>query len=197
MRLVISLLLVMTYLYSQGQQLEQDSVTTPATPVADDLATTTTEASKKKRTFKGPLSMFSGNPGKAALYSLVLPGAGQLYNKKYWKIPMFIAFEGIAIGVLVVNAREHGKWNDYLHIISTDESVTSIDGRNQEQVRDKFNTTRTNRDYAIVGLVAVHLIQVADAFVNRHLIEFDVSEDLSLKLGTLNSGPAFSFNYTF
>jgi len=141
--------------------------------------------------------MFSGNPGRAALYSLVLPGAGQYYNKRFWKIPLFLASEGAAIGVLVHFARDYGRWNDNLHLISTDPTVNNIDGRNQEEVRAKRNSTRTNRDYAIVGLVAVHLIQVADAFVNRHLIEFDVSDNLSLEIRTETLGPVLSFSYSY
>lgn len=157
-----------------------------------------TEEAKGTKDFKGPLSMFSGNPGRAALYSLILPGAGQLYNKKYWKIPFVLAAEGTAIGFLVYNQRDYNEWNNALLQISANpQIITEYKGRNTAEVRDRRDSARQYRDYTIVAIAAVHLIQVADAFVNRHLIEFDVSDDLSLDLRVEELGPSLAFTFSF
>lgn len=153
---------------------------------------------KKTKDFKGPLSMFSGNPGRAALYSLILPSAGQFYNKKYWKVPLVLAAEGTAIGFLVYNTRIYNEWNEALLQISANpQIITEYKGRNTAEVRDKRDSARQFRDYTIVAVAAVHLIQVADAFVNRHLIEFDVSDDLSLDLRVEDQGPSLGFTFNF
>lgn len=200
MRSLFILLLLSIYSLSYGQQPEQDTLS--QTQQVDSESTLTSDideepADKKLRPFKGPLSMFSGNPGRAALYSLAVPGAGQFYNKRYWKIPVFLAFEGIAIGVLVNNSREFKFWDNGLRQIIADPSVTLFQGRNIQEVRSIRDSARANRSYAIIGVAAVHLLQVADAFVNRHLIEFDVSDNLSLNLGTNDIGPSLSLAFKY
>ncbi len=197
MRTVFILFLLTLSSTAFSQNIEQetfeqkvDTLNTAADPEIEKTAT-------KQRPFKGPLSMFAGNPGRAALYSLAIPGAGQYYNKKYWKIPVFLAFEGIAIGVLVNNSRQFKFWDDGLRLIINDPMVNQFQGRNLQEVRSIRDNARTNRAYAIIGVAAVHLIQVADAFVNRHLLEFDVSDSLSLQLGTNEMGASLSLAFRY
>jgi len=164
--------------------------------IADSIAYE--QEAVKQKEFNGPLSMFSGNPGRAALYSLVIPSAGQFYNKKYWKIPLVLAAEGTAIGFLVYNQRIYNEWNDaLLQISAVPPLIPEYKGRNKAEVRARRDTARQFRDYTIVAVAVVHLIQVADAFVNRHLIEFDVSDDLSFDLKLQEVGPAFGLTLNF
>lgn len=149
---------------------------------------------KKSRAFKGPLSMFAGNPGRAALYSLVIPGAGQFYNKKYWKIPLVLAAEGAAIGVLIFNVDRFNAWDRALREELEDPSSHDRTAQEIIAVRDQ---ARKQRDYSIVAVTLVHIIQIADAFVHRHLIEFDVSDDLSIDVGTPAHLPGIGLTYTF
>ncbi len=152
-----------------------------------------------KKEFKGPMSMFAGKPGRAALYSLVLPGAGQYYNRKYWKIPFVWAAEGAAIGILVYNIDSYNRWNKALSdFYSKPEIMNPLnEGRTRNEVLNIRNNRKKIRDYSIISVTLVHLIQVADAFVNRHLIEFDVSDDLSFELGTPGAVPSLSLIATF
>lgn len=152
---------------------------------------------RKKRTYKGPISMFAGNPGRAALYSLVIPGGGQYYNKKYFKIPIVWAVEGVAIGTLVYNARQFNRWDAALEDRIAGVANPLSDGRTIAEVLSAKNTVRRNRDYSIVATAIIHLIQVADAFVHRHLIEFDVSDDLSLDVGTPYQPLSVGITYAF
>ncbi len=147
---------------------------------------TTNASNTKTSNTKGDpfalLSLFKGNPGRAALYSGVIPGAGQFYNKKYWKIPIVLAAEGAAINFLVQRSRSFRYWNQGLADMASG-SITEFEGRDSpEQVKEVRDSRMQLRDYAIMGLVAVHIFQMAEAFVNRHLIEFDVSDDLSLSI---------------
>jgi len=141
--------------------------------------------------------MFSGNPGKAALYSLVVPGAGQFYNKKYWKIPVVWAAEGLALAVMINQTRSFNFWDKGLKDIASGE-ISSFQGRTSAQdVKATRDSRMSERDYSIIFFVAVHLFQVSEAFVNRHLIEFDVSDDLSIQLKENQAYPGFSLSFNF
>lgn len=166
-----------------------------------EVAQTDTIVSIKKapKEFKGPLSMFAGRPGRAALYSLALPGAGQIFNKKYWKVPFVWAAEGVAIGVLVYNINSFRRWNNALIGYHSDPQIIlpPAEGRSANELLDTRNRRRQYRDYSIISVVLIHFIQVADAFVNSHLIEFDVSDDLSIELGNSGLIPSIGLTATF
>ena len=147
----------------------------------------------------GLFDMFSGNPGKAAMYSLIFPGAGQFYNKKYWKVPIALAAEGIAVYMLIDNIKDFRKWDDEWEFQLVNQTnnpdVTSVyDPDAIKRIRDN---ARQRKDYSWVALVGVHLIITAEAFINRHLIEFDVSDDLSLQIKPANYAPGASFVLNF
>lgn len=144
----------------------------------------------------GIFSMFSGNPGKAALYSLVIPGAGQYYNKRYWKIPIVLAAEGAAIYFLVERINTYKTWdNTWKQLASGIEPVDGYTISQIQTVKDIRDSARSNKDNQWLILLGVHLIVTADAFIDRHLIEFDVSDDLSFKLNTdyLGVGIVYQF----
>lgn len=143
----------------------------------------------------GLLDMFTGNPGKAALYSAILPGAGQAYNKRYWKIPLVLGAEGTAIGFIVYNNQKYKDWKQ-AHILMTNNEISEYRGaRTAGQAKKQRDTFEGWRDNSIIALGVIHLVQIADAFVNRHLMEFDVTEDLSLsfKSNGLNYSLVFQF----
>jgi hypothetical protein len=139
------------------------------------------------------------SPRKATIYSAVLPGLGQAYNKKYWKIPLVYAGFG-AIGYFI-------KWNNdnyqlfrigYIHL--TDTIPETQDYLKIEAVRrnnydlenpNQFNNLKTalsrqqdyyrrNRDLLIISMVAFYGLNIIDASVDAHLFDFDISDDLSL-----------------
>jgi len=137
-------------------------------------------------------TIFKGNPGKAALYSLIIPGAGQLYNKRWWKVPLVYGLEGSAIYFYLKSNDDFNQWNTcYISQISDD---IPFDTRNcttdsgfvvQDQNRAFLfrNGARNNRETAILLAIGAHLFQSLEAFIDRHLIDFDVDEDLSFQLG--------------
>jgi len=125
--------------------------------------------------------IFYGEPGKAALYSLIVPGAGQVYNKRIWKVPLVYALEGAAVYLLLDNINAYNKWNScYVDIVNqvpnTLDCGTVTDEATAFRVR---NSARSNRELSYIFLGVAHLLNVVEAFVDRHLINFDTSDDLS------------------
>ncbi|WP_299118135.1 DUF5683 domain-containing protein [uncultured Winogradskyella sp.] len=132
-------------------------------------------------------------PSKAAFYSAILPGLGQAYNKKYWKIPIVLG--GITGGILVYdfNNRQYNRYRDAfkrrLAGFRDDEfygtgltPVISDDGliRAQRQFR-------RNRDIATLITVGIYVLNIIDANVDAHLLQFNVDENLAMR-------PHFQYN---
>lgn len=139
------------------------------------------------------LSSFTNleRPGKAALRSAIIPGLGQAYNRSYWKIPVIYA-GGAVLGYFLVTNNSTYQSLRYALIArnagrTTDEYAThprlGTDHANGTQnlryYRDYF---RRNRDLTIIISVAAWGLNIAEAYVHAHLKEFDVSDDLSLRL---------------
>jgi len=124
------------------------------------------------------------NPKKATVLALVLPGAGQIYNKKYWKVGIVYA----GIGGLVYMY----KWNsdslrNYQAIYTSkiDGDSTTLDLaplRSDASIKNKRDFHRRYRDVSIIGFVALYALQAIDANVDAHLKEFRVNKDLSMKI---------------
>ncbi|MDX1478324.1 MAG: DUF5683 domain-containing protein [Saprospiraceae bacterium] len=139
--------------------------------------------------------LFAGRPGKAALYSLVIPGAGQIYNKRWWKAPIVWGGVGTAYAVVRFNTDKYQCYRDaYIQRLTTDmegmEPIDKFNGSDPEfplrlsadqirTFRDRFNRFRQT-SIIVMGLVWV--AQSAEAFVDGHLREFDISDDLTLEV---------------
>lgn len=165
-------------------------VTVPTTNVdsLSDALKIMTNSNKKKDRFNAInwLKEDYPNPKKALLLS-VIPGMGQAYNKKYWKIPIVYAAIGGLIFVVDLNNRQYNRLQTaYLATVDDDETTIS---EFENTPLDNATTLRTlrdgydkNRQLSWFGLVAVYLLGGIDAFVDGHLLDFDVSDDLSLKV---------------
>ncbi len=126
-------------------------------------------------------------PAKAAFYSAVLPGLGQAYNKKYWKIPVIYA--GMAVGVYfyIQNDQEYDRFrNAYKRRLAgfTDDEFWG-DGAtaivSDERLRDAQKDAQRNKDLSIVVTGVFYLLNIIDANVDAHLQQFNVNEDLTLE----------------
>ncbi|KAA5540163.1 DUF5683 domain-containing protein [Adhaeribacter rhizoryzae] len=144
-------------------------------------------------------------PGKAALFSAVIPGLGQAYNKSYWKIPIIYA-GGAILGYFL-----HSNHKQYLsfrtaYIIRTDGDDTTID-KYANKYREASTLSRGRdqyrrwRDYTFLYSLLFYGINVSEAYVYAHLKDFDVSDELSMRvqpsvIPTLNNKvvPAFTLS---
>lgn len=138
--------------------------------------TVTTPETYKKESRR----IFTGKPGKAAFYSLIIPGGGQVYNKRLWKVPLVLAGEGAAVYFLLDNIKLYNKWNQcYIDAVNDVETTNCGTLNTVSDAFRKRNTARTYREYAYIAVGAAHLLNIVDAFVDRHLIDFDTSDDLT------------------
>lgn len=139
---------------------------------------------------------FNPNPIRSLWLSLVLPGAGQIYNRKYWKLPIvYGGFIGCAYALTWNNQMLSDYSQAYLDIMDNDPTSKSyekmlpigynISGR-EEQFKNIFknkkNYYRKYRDMSILAFIAVYAIIAIDAYVDAELSAFDISEDLSMRL---------------
>lgn len=123
-------------------------------------------------------------PKRAALYSAILPGLGQAYNRQYWKIPLIYAGAGTLTYFIIMNRQEYIKYRDAL-LFKNDNNPETID------VFPQFSSDylRVNRDYyrrnlelTIVLSTALYALNIVDAYVYAHLKDFNVTEDIALNI---------------
>lgn len=121
---------------------------------------------------------------KATALSFVCPGAGQIYNGSYWKVPIVVV--GMASMVYVIDWNQRGytrfKLAYDLATDGDDSTVSEFPYTPEESLRSIKNSYRRNRDLAIIGTVAVYLVQVADAHIDAHMQAYDISDNLSMKI---------------
>lgn len=125
-------------------------------------------------------------PRKAVVYSLVCPGLGQVYNKKYWKLPIIYGAGGAFAYFIGFNQLKYQKFRD-AYIRETAKPIHGsaiIDGHNYpyEILQRGMDGYRRYRDLSVFGLGAIYLLNVVDAMVDAHFFYYDVSDDLSMRL---------------
>ena len=145
---------------------------------------------------KEPLKLFSWkdphSPTKASIYSAVIPGLGQLYNQKYWKVPLVYATLGTATVVMLDQRAQMKKLNLRFEKAYALNKDTSID-INLISQRDNH---RRLRDFGILAISAIYVLQIADAAVDAHFFKFDINQSLSARISPSNSR-LLTVNYRF
>ena len=137
------------------------------------------------------------SPKKAALYSAILPGAGQVYTKKYWKVP--IVYGGLVTSFYFIN-KNNSKYIEYREaaLLSNETGQNQL-GNSYSELKTLKEHYRRNRDLSYFSFLGVYILNIVDASVNAHLFSFDVSDDISINIqpySTLsNTGIALSFNF--
>ncbi|HMQ00950.1 MAG TPA: DUF5683 domain-containing protein [Cyclobacteriaceae bacterium] len=133
------------------------------------------------------------DPQRALMLSAALPGLGQVYNKKYWKVPL--VYGGIGFMAYQLNFYQNGfiTYKNYL-FAEVDQNPRTINdsGFSESQLRTIVERYRRQRDLYIVYSGIFYLIQIVDAHVDAHLKEFDVNPKLQVKIE-----PSFEQNLYF
>jgi hypothetical protein len=142
-------------------------------------------------------STWRPNPQRALWLALVLPGAGQIYNRKYWKLPIFYGgFMGCIYALTWNNMMYKDYSQAYLDIMDSDPTTDSynkflhlgvqINSSNEERFKQIFKNRKDKyrrwRDMSIFVMIGVYALSVIDAYVDAELSEFDISKDLSLEV---------------
>lgn len=166
-------------------------VTTDTTTLPSDTTAAMRRAIRREER-KLQYANFRPDPNKSLWYALAFPGLGQIYNRKYWKLPIVY---GGALGVIYAISWNGTRYTDYkkAYIDCTDSNpntnyhlemipVGYPESSAETYVKNRMNTFRNYRDIAIAVGVAFYALTVIDAYVDAQLSEFDVTPDLSMKV---------------
>lgn len=153
-----------------------------------------------------PAKVMKYNPTKAGLYSAVLPGLGQYYNRKYWKIPIVWGAIGTGVGVTLWNQKRYDRYRDAFiaELNGQEHEFSDIPGVTKEVLGRTQDRAKRQRDYAIAITSLIYVLNIVDAVVDAHLYEGRKDPDLALKptvifdeFGKTNSKAGLSLSYNF
>ena len=127
-------------------------------------------------------------PAKAAFYSAVLPGLGQVYNKRYWKIPVIYA--GMAAGIYFYKQQDddYDRFRDAYKRRLAGYTDDEFQGISNDRLINAQKSAQKSKSISIIVTVAFYFLNIVDANVDAHLRQYEVSEDLSLQ-------PNFDYNH--
>lgn len=122
------------------------------------------------------------DPRKAILFAAILPGLGQIYNKKYWKLPLvYGGFIGFGYGVNFYQTGYKKYKGELFDILETGEPI-SVSGFDEASLRRIVDRYRRERDFFIILSAGMYLLQMVDAHVDAHLKEFDLNPNLQVSV---------------
>ena len=193
------------FVFSVNAQTKPESFQSPKADSTRNKIDTLTVLSKPKKGFLKHEGW--PKPGRAARLSLLLPGLGQIYNRRYWKVPLVYGAIG-AVGYFALN--NHQQYLDYKSAYqnrtdndpaTTDLQFPTLSDENVRLTRDNF---RRNRDFNIILMTIFYALNSVEAYVDAHLRGFTVSDNLSLKvlpaaeysvMNGFQTGIKFSFQF--
>ena len=181
---------------SQGDTLATAIADSVLTEEKDSLKTSLTPTLQKKKE-KRNWDTWRPNPKRAMWLAIVLPGAGQIYNRKYWKLPLvYGGFVGCIYAMQWNNMMFRDYSKAYQDIMDTDPTTqsynqflhlgTKITDENKAQYQSIFKSRKDRyrrwRDLSFFCLLGVYALSIVDAYVDASLSEFDISDDLTLRV---------------
>lgn len=187
-----------------------------ANPMADTIVVGAAEvaASEGKTVEKSDQNkdiqkQWTPNAQKALWLGVIIPGAGQFYNRQYWKLPIvYGGLMGCAYAISWTGRRYNDYKQAYIDILSTSDysdpnasfikilpegyTIESLGGVSNytSMLNNQQNTFRRNRDLGIIAAVVVYALSLIDAYVDAQLYNFDISPDL-----TMNIQPRINYDY--
>ena len=125
------------------------------------------------------------SPSKAAFYSAIFPGAGQIYNKKYWKAPIVWAAIGASAYFYFDNSNEYDRYRTAFkrRQQGLSDEFTLDDGTillSTTSLESAQKTLRKNRDLSLLTGILLYVLQIVEASVNAHLLQFNTNDNLSI-----------------
>ncbi len=166
----------------------------------------------------GQVTAFKPDPTKATLYALI-PGLGQIYNRKYWKLPLvyggFMGFyyaiswnnrnyqdyKQAYFDVVTENTAPDASWRDFVRTpgMSKEEQDSYMKGNTsfENELKSKKDYFRRYRDLSIILSVGFYAITIIDAYVDAQLFDFDISPDLSMRLEPVYTPPTSVSSRTY
>ena len=176
MRTLLSILFFLSFSFFFSQEVKTSDTIKTEKQVVEDI-----EKANVKITTKY-------NPTKAGLYSAVLPGLGQYYNKRYWKIPIVWGAVGTGVGIIVYNDKQYKRYRTaYIAELNGQphefDDIPGVDKTVLGNIQDK---AKRQRDYAVAITGLIYVLNIVDAVVDAHLYEQKHDPDLALKPTVIN-----------
>ncbi len=145
---------------------------------------------KKDSTILVPVDSLSGtstsqkewNPKKSWWMSAILPGLGQAHNRKYWKIPIIYTIFAASLYMIEDNNFKYKIYKDAYAVYAIEGPPSWSPTINETQLKDRKDFYRRNRDLSIILGSVFYLMNILDASVDANLMDFDISDDLSLRV---------------
>jgi hypothetical protein len=125
-------------------------------------------------------------PSKAAFYSAILPGMGQIYNKKYWKAPIVWGALAIPVYYYQINNSDYKRFRTAYRLRKSGlpDEFTLADGTTNvslETIESAQEQLRENRDFSLLSGIILYILQIVEASVNAHLLQFNTDDNLTFK----------------
>jgi hypothetical protein len=143
---------------------------------SDNTSNQDSTSSQKKKA-KNPQNILAN---KAARMSAIVPGLGQGYNKKYWKIPVIYVGAAVITYFAITNNVDYYTFKEAYEIRSAGGTDNYVNVYTQDQLKLLRDDARRYRDMSLIFGAGLYALNIIDAYVDRHLMEFDVSDDLSM-----------------
>jgi len=143
-------------------------------------------------------------PAKAAFYSAIFPGLGQIYNGSYWKLPIVYGALGASVYFYIDNDQQYNRYRDaYKRRLAGYNDDEFQDLLSDESLVDAQKQFRRNKELSLLVTVAFYVLNIVDANVDAHLQQFNVSNDLSFEpkldydqiSGRTNFGLSLNLNF--
>ena len=161
-----------------------------------DTASLVMKTDSIQKQISKPKKRFVPDSNRSVWLAMVFPGAGQIYNRKYWKLPIvYGGFVGCAYALEWNNKMYKDYSQAYLDIMDTDpntksyedflpfnSSIAGQEERFKEIFKKRKDAYRRQRDLSIFAFVGVYLLSIIDAYVDAELSDFDITKELSLKV---------------
>lgn len=125
------------------------------------------------------------SPSKAAFYSVIFPGGGQIYNKKYWKAPIVWGALAIPTYYYLTNNSEYKRYRTAFKLrkagLVDEFTVNGVELISLTSLESAQEQLRQNRDLSLLSGIIIYVLQIVEASVNAHLLQFNTDDNLSFK----------------
>ncbi|GAL01963.1 hypothetical protein JCM19314_244 [Nonlabens ulvanivorans] len=134
----------------------------------------------------------ANRPARAAFYSAILPGLGQAYNGRYWKVPLVYGALGTSVAVYLYNENQYQELRDAFRIRlagGTNDAFSDADGNpiiSDAGLERAQRTAQRNKELTLLITAGIYILQIIDANVDGHLDDFNVDRNLSLTPTIIN-----------
>ena len=132
-------------------------------------------------------------PPRSTIYSLLFPGLGQIYNGEYWKLPIYWGGLAASYYFYSTNKRNYERYRTIYHQATSDDPSVEKPPYSAETAKYYRDAYRRLRDYSILAIAGVYLLQVIDANVFAFMQDFEVSDDISLKVTPTVITPDYAY----